>query len=54
MKFFSDIDFLVVFDRGDQYLSDAFDPMKNRVALLSIFLRLNPVLVDLSELISRI
>ena len=25
------IDFLVVSDRGDQYLSDAFGPMKNIV-----------------------
>ena len=27
-KFFSEIDFLVVSDRGDWYLSDAFGPMK--------------------------
>ena len=28
MIFFSEIDFLIVSDRGDQYLSDAFGPMK--------------------------
>ena len=27
-EFFSEIDFLVVSDRGDWYLSDAFGPMK--------------------------
>ena len=31
MKFFAEIDFLVVSDRGDRYLSDAFSPMKNIV-----------------------
>ena len=29
--YFSEIGFLIVSDRGDQYLSDAFGPMKNIV-----------------------
>ena len=28
MNLFSEIDFFVVFNRGDRYLSDAFGPMK--------------------------
>ena len=30
-QIFAEIDFLVVSDRGDRYLSDAFGPMKNIV-----------------------
>ena len=37
MKNFSEIDFLVVSYRGDQYLSDAFGPIKNIVPSRSYY-----------------